>query len=647
MASLRISQLAELLASDVSSNDLLAIVDQSASETKNVQIESLAKSLGPLFPDGSIPGSKVVLEVPDGSIGTAALANQSVTAEKLAGSSSGLYGPRPISGSHVGQICAEDNLLYMWDGGQWKGIDGPNSIIRIAYGGGPVELISIDSGNGTATITTGFADSTAPRQFVAGPTAAAGDVVLRQIVGADLPIASTSEPGAVQVAGNGLTMNGNTIGISNVVEPSDGAFYVVDYDANGLIVNSRQIEAQDLPLATDSTVGVVRSGTGLTVSDQGDLNHLHSVIPGTYPKVEIDSEGHIIAGTSLSVDDIPILPASQISGGVLDPTLISNQSIGAAKLDDYSTCYIQPDQPGTGEFLGQFWLNPTTNQLFAYARGSNSDYWIGVGFGRLQQENLRICGTFDAEKSTILTLTSYGTQAGLSLGPIPEATEELTGVYLVCQNPGNQIKLNNLQGVACTAGDWILALAEAWEHVNVGTGSGGGGGAVVLNDLLDVELESTGRKLDLQTNVKTLEDKNILVYEGSSGLWKNRAVDALGVPVKTSDLENDGEGSGKFITAAEAPVQPDDIPELVQSDWEESDVSNPAYIQNKPTIEPGGVTSIVAGDNITISPTNGLGDVTITAEAESLEADPGKGINISGENKIGIGDDWSNIPTLS
>ena len=79
MASLRISQLAELLAADVSSNDLLAIVDQSASETKNVQIESLAKSLGPLFPDGSIPGSKVVLEVPDGSIDTAALANQSVT----------------------------------------------------------------------------------------------------------------------------------------------------------------------------------------------------------------------------------------------------------------------------------------------------------------------------------------------------------------------------------------------------------------------------------------------------------------------------------------------------------------------------------------------------------------------------------------
>ena len=647
MASLRISQLAELLAADVSSNDLLAIVDQSASETKNVQIESLAKSLGPLFPDGSIPGSKVVLEVPDGSIDTAALANQSVTAEKLAGSSSGLYGPRPASGSHVGQICAEDNLLFMWDGGQWKGIDGPNSIIRIAYGGGPVELISINSGNGTATITTGFADSTAPRQFVAGPTASAGDVALRQIVGADLPIASTSEPGAVQVAGNGLTMNGNTIGISNVVEPSDGTFYIVDYDANGLIVNSRQIEAQDLPIATDSSVGVVRPGTGLTVSDEGDLNHLHTVIPGTYPKVEIDGEGHIIAGTNLEVDDVPILPASKISGGTFDPVLIADHSIGAVKLDDYSTCYIQPDQPDTGEFLGQFWLNPTTNQLFAYARGSNSDYWIAVGFGRLQQENLRICGTFDAENSTILTLTAYGTQAGLSLGPIPEANEDLTGVYLVCQNPGNKINLDNLQGVACTAGDWILALNEAWEHINVGTGSGGGGGAVVLNDLLDVEIEATGRKLDLKANVKALEDKNILVYDGSSGMWKNRAVDALGVPTKTSDLENDGEGSGKFITAAEAPVQPDDIPELVQSDWEEVDTSSPAYIQNKPTIDPGGVTSIVAGDNITISPENGLGDVTINAEAESLEADPGKGINITAENKIGIGDDWSNIPALS
>lgn len=106
-----------------------------------------------------------------------------------------------------------------------------------------------------------------------------------------------------------------------------------------------------------------------------------------------------------------------------------------------------------------------------------------------------------------------------------------------------------------------------------------------------------------------------------------------------SELTNDA----GYITSADVPTPP----AQVQSDWTEADSAAVSYIKNKPTIVPGGVTSIVAGNNITIDPENGLGDVTINAEAESLEADPGKGINISAENKIRIGDDWSNIPTLS
>ena len=58
MASLRISQLANLIGTDVSANDLLAIVDMSASETKNIDVTNLAQAIGPLFPDKQYSGNQ-------------------------------------------------------------------------------------------------------------------------------------------------------------------------------------------------------------------------------------------------------------------------------------------------------------------------------------------------------------------------------------------------------------------------------------------------------------------------------------------------------------------------------------------------------------------------------------------------------------
>ena len=183
MASLKISELAELLQVDVNPTDLLAIVDQSASETKNCTINSIAGAIGPLFPDKSIPGSKIDGELADGSVDTNELADKSVTAIKLANQSSGIYGVRPAAGEYTGQICADSNLLYMWDGSTWAEIDGPNSIITITYGGGPVELVSVNKSNGEAEITTAFVDSTDARQFVAGPSLNTGEVAYRHLHG--------------------------------------------------------------------------------------------------------------------------------------------------------------------------------------------------------------------------------------------------------------------------------------------------------------------------------------------------------------------------------------------------------------------------------------------------------------------------------
>ena len=567
MASLRISQLANLIGTDVSANDLLAIVDMSASETKNIDVTNLAQALAPLFPADSIPGDSVDIKLEPGSVGTTELADKSVTAVKLANSSTGLYGLRPALGSYIGQICVDDGKAYMWDGSSWKTVDGPNAIIGITWDGtGPVAISTTSIEDNVAKVGTAFVDSTAARQFVAGPTAAAGLVTYRQIVGADLPTAGAAEQGAVQVAGGGLAMNGTLIEIDNTIAPSAGAFYLVDYDEHGLVVDSRVIQAADLPVATESSNGVMRPGTGLVVTGAGVLNHENVAVAGTFTKVTVDAVGHVTNGGNIDSTDVPELPADKIVGGTFNPALIAAESVDGSKLVDYSTCFIQPNQPLTGEFLGKFWLNPDTSQLYAYASGSAQDYWIPVGFGRLAQENLRFCGTFDASDSSIKTLTEYGVQAGLTQGPIPEATGEMTGVYLVCTTAGNAVNLPNVSGISITEGDWILAVNEAWEFIDVAQGGGGGGGARVLNDLLDVQVDTTrelGQAGALAKAGYALATGDLLTYDSESGMWKNQPPAEVVVPEKTSDLTNDGEdGSNPFVTQADidASITAADIP---------------------------------------------------------------------------------------
>jgi hypothetical protein len=529
MASLRISQLATLIGSDVVGTDLLAIVDLSASETKNIDVSNLAAALGPLFPAGGIPGDKVDFTIPPGSIGTTELADKSVTAPKLANSSTGLYGIRPATGEYIGQICVDNGYAYMWDGTTWRPVDGPNAIIGINYTDGPVQVVVTSIVDNVAQIQTAFVDSTQARQFIAGPTANPGTVTYRQIVGADLPTASATEQGAVQVAGGGLTMNGTLIEIDNSIAPSNGQFFLVDYDEHGLVVDSRVIEATDLPVATDTSNGVIRPGTGLTVTPDGVLNHTNATVGGTYTKVTVDNEGHVNAGGALEPGDIPELSFDQITSGEIGLGQLGECAVTAPNICDYATCLMQEDNPGAGAFLGQFWYTPSTAQLRVYARGSGPEnIWLPVGFGALQANNLRWGGTYDADTDTLVMLTAIGVSEGLTAGqPFPAPTDQMSGIYFICQVAGNNCSQPNINNQTHTAGDWALCIdqAQGWIHIDANAaGGGGGGGAQYLDDLLDVEIGGSaspfGGAGGTEPTVARSADQ-ILRFDGDAGLWRN------------------------------------------------------------------------------------------------------------------------------
>lgn len=83
----------------------------------------------------------------------------------------------------------------------------------------------------------------------------------------------------------------------------------------------------------------------------------------------------------------------------------------------------------------------------------------------------------------------------------------------------------------------------------------------------------------------------------------SNTVAAVTVPTAVSDLQNDV----GYITASDVPSA------QTQSDWDESDSSDPSFIQNKPTPK-----QLVAGSNISIA--ESLSTVTISA-AEQVNAD--------------------------
>jgi hypothetical protein len=249
--------------------------------------------------------------------------------------------------------------------------------------------------------------------------------------------------------------------------------------------------------------GVSVPGPSLAVAPDGKLTHSVSPLAaGTFVKVTTDSTGHVVGGqTQIGDADVVGISAAKLTSGELDPARLAANSIERTKLANYATTIIQETDPGAGNFIGQFWYRESDAQLRTWSANS----WIPVGFGRLSEENLRFCGTFDANTGQVLNVTPFGTTAGLVAGTaIPAASDALAGAYLVAVTPG----LYNAE--TYDNGDWVLCLGAAtgWKRVDT-LSSAGGAATFKLDDLLDVTITSP-------------QSGDSLVFDAASATWKNR-----------------------------------------------------------------------------------------------------------------------------
>ena len=539
MADLKISALDALDGGDLVAADELAIVDDSASETKKITVSDLIENGVTLISDDAIPGAKILFaagdiataDLADLAVNSTKLANDAVTAAKIADNVIvDLVSTLPASGDYTGQLAldTDDNSLYVWSGSAWLNTKAPNSVNAFTDTSAGIINITTAVSSGTATVTASIDDTTAAAQFLAGPVASSGAVGYRVIDGGDLPTPTTTAKGGVIVNGEGLRMDSDTIEVDNDVTASS-THHVVTYNAKGLITGGRTLQASDLPIATSSAVGGVSVGAGLTVNAAGDLSLDNTVTSGSYAKVTVTSKGLVSAGSTLDADDIPNHSAAKITSGTISGDRIAGDAITGAKLADQSTTKfggaagsdnvtIFPD----GDYKGQFFWDETTQDLYIYSGSAFVPVTVLSG-------NLVNAGAYNASTNQMSSVTSAGSSAGFSVGnALPAPAKTNLNHYVVVDTSGTGT--GAAPAVALAPPDMLLSQGVGTEYSLIDVSNAIAGqtasniSLIATGDVVATDVQAAITELDQEkvpkaggTMTGNLELNNAnIVFEGSS-----------------------------------------------------------------------------------------------------------------------------------
>lgn len=655
MADLRISELATLAGANLSAGDFLPIADTSASETKKITVTDLVGNATTLIADATIPSAKILFNsntIPGASLTNTSvtatqLANDAVTAAKLADESSvDLVTTLPGSGAFVGQLAldTDDSKIYCWDGSTWVSIKAAGSVNAVLGStAGVINIVATTVGD-QVTITATLDNTSAAAEFLAGPTAAAGAVGYRPIVGADLPTATTTTKGAVVVNGNGLTLAGDTISINNTVTAETTNYHVVQYNAKGLVTAGRLVDSSDLPVATASTNGIVKPGTGLGVTAGGTVNHTNVVAPATGTKVSFDSEGHVTGTQALVEADIPGLPASKITTGTLDNGRIGTNTIIGSKLGNYSVTQIGSILP-TAEHIGQFFFNPLTRDLSLW--DGNVYQPVGITAGEII-----FAGTYNASTNLVDSVTTDGTAAGFVIGsPLPAASAGNSRYYVVVSQlgtgtaPAPTVTLEPPDILLSNGASYILIETSqtitSQTAVNVAfTPTGTISSSNVQNAIAEVASEAMQTTGSAMTGQLMIGTTGSLVFEGATD---NAFETTLGVVDPTADRTiNLPDVSGTVITTGDTGTVTSTM--IANSTIVNADISASAAIDYSKlaTLTSG---NIVLGNSGNVATSTAVtGDVTISDAGVTAIA---SGVIVNADINASAAIDYSKLATLT
>ena len=371
MPDTEISKLPPLSKAQLQADDVLAIADISAVETKKVKADDLVVGALERTPNGSIDPNKLDWsQLNSDSISGDDLADGSIADEKLIANT---LTARSIAPNAIGSSeLANDSVG--WQELQDKAVNnaaiGDNSIDNRVMGDASVNTDNLAADSVTVdklslndndlpgsviadgTITPEELESDLPGTILvdaAIDTLKLGDLSVTESKIVDSSVTSNKVADAAitdakivdvdgtkitnatvgpakftnDTFGRGISNNGTNVGITNAVAPATTSG--ISYDGQGLVTGSVPIVGPDLPPATASEIGAISvpAGSGLTVSDLGAIDHLTSVSAATRSGISYDEHGHITNTVALIGTDLPAATTNQI-GAVSIPTANSN-----------------------------------------------------------------------------------------------------------------------------------------------------------------------------------------------------------------------------------------------------------------------------------------------------------------------------------
>jgi hypothetical protein len=342
-------------------------------------------------------------KIADGGVTAEKIADNAITGAKMADNSAAIVSTAAPSanGDYIGQqyLDSVTNIEYTWTGEEWRQQAGLTSLV---FPSDALFTYSTDLTVANTATVSGVLNTQSAARFFAGPTSG--------------------------------------------------------FDATPTF---RAIATTDLPVATNSALGVARPGSGLTINANGIIDHSNSTTSGDYYKVTVDANGHVTNGnTVLIAEDIPALDASKITTGTFGTAFIGNDSIDGTKIGDRVVCNFGETRPAAGDFVGQFFYDPINKDTYVW----DSNVWqeISVTAGAIV-----LAGLYNAGTNRIISLTGAGAAvSGFTLsGVIPSASSGNSGYYFLVNASG--VGSGNAPNVTLIPPDIIISDGSRWYEVDV------------------------------------------------------------------------------------------------------------------------------------------------------------------------------------
>jgi trimeric autotransporter adhesin len=373
----RISQLRRLPKDGASANDVLAIVDISASQTKKIQLDDLVAAGVDLIPAAEIDLDKLDQNSTT-KLDTIAIASGAITAAKLGDDSSvAVQTTAPAVDNFVGRGFFDDSTgnWQVFNGSEYQQVVMPSGGIgdlqvtteKLAAGAVTTAKVSPLGASAYATGSVGtaaLADGGVTAAKIASGTITSGQIATGSITGVSLGSAVVTYD-KLQDASEGNVLLGRISG--------SGTYEEIPLTAAGreLLADATAADQREsLGLGTLSTAdgtwedGSSFSGTSTGTNTGDQTITLTGDVAGT---------GTGSFATTIANDAIT---EAKVLDGAITENKIGTKAVAASKLGDNSGVIVATSVPvGDGAFVGQQWVN--TNTGWEYT-------WTGSAWQRLQ-----------------------------------------------------------------------------------------------------------------------------------------------------------------------------------------------------------------------------------------------------------------------